>query len=209
LVAAFVFASVRGAGGSFSSLHAEPILLPIMMRFPSTLELLIGSSVLAGGAVFAIVALSRRLPVRLRNVPEYVALPLRSIPLVWLTAVGALLVAHFGGQSEAFGAVGLPYFDVRDRVAHLFVPSVCLALFEVPFLINARSLGDLLHSLANGFPEILGAIAVTETLFAWPGDGRLFFEALVLRNLGLAVALLLLAAFAILLMRVAVSDAQA
>ena len=219
LMAMFMFVSIRAAGAPISiawflnifgsrphsHYHPEPLLQAILARFPWTLELIVGSFVLAALMALAVAALSMRAPASLRGIAENLALPIRCIPYLWLALEGALVVIVHKGT---LGGNDLSHFDLRDWAVHLLNPAVCLALFQLPFYSGARSLRDVLRSFARALPEILGAVVITETIFAWPGVGRLFYVALAMSgSLSFAVALILVAALAVLLVRAAVSDA--
>jgi peptide/nickel transport system permease protein len=87
--------------------------------------------------------------------------------------------------------------DFSDRLRHLILPALALAL--MPTLLAAQSttrrvtlpgqtggirlwLGGLCHLLGALLGQIsgwLGALLLVELVFAWPGTGRLFYEALV------------------------------
>lgn len=206
----FLFLSLRGTGAPVSIewfLHifgshpharafTEPSLALILQGLPSTLELLACSLILASATAFTITVLYSRLPLRLRGVAENVSLPLRCIPFVLLAATIVALSAYTG------------YFGDQppNQVARFFYPAACLALSQVAFFIGARSIGDFYRAFVKSLSEILGAAVVTEALFAWPGDGRLFIQAIWMGAPSVAVALLLVAAVAVLLMRIPVSD---
>jgi ABC-type dipeptide/oligopeptide/nickel transport system permease component len=223
IVLAFVLLSIRGAHGPVpvawllnifgrhvGSQYPEPALNLFFARLPSTLALMVFSLVIAALATFGLSAMSSRVPIRFRPIAENITVLLRSIPFVWLAAIVALLVVMYGKlPGDAIGPSALPYFDLRDQVAHLIPPSICLALFQIPFLAGAKSLGDLYRVFAKSLPQILGALVVTETFFAWPGDGRLLYQALSLGAPSVAVSLLLIASVSVLLMRIGLPDAQA
>lgn len=63
-----------------------------------------------------------------------------------------------------------------------------------------------MRAFTKALPAILGATVVVEVFFAWPGDGRLFYEGLNVGAPSVAIALLLVGACLVLLMRTVVFD---
>ena len=59
------------------------------------------------------------------------------------------------------------------------------------------------------FAALLGGAAVTETLFGWPGLGRLTLEAVMSRDYNLLLGILLLSSMLVVLINIAVDLLQA
>jgi peptide/nickel transport system permease protein len=95
-----------------------------------------------------------------------------------------------------------------------------------PFVLAARARGVparrvlLVHALRNAIGPVLAVVmvdaallvsgaVVTESVFAWPGLGSLFTEALARRDYTVLMALLMLASFAIVALNVAADAAHA
>jgi peptide/nickel transport system permease protein len=49
--------------------------------------------------------------------------------------------------------------------------------------------------LALSLPGVLGGAIITETIFAWPGTGRLFYNALTQSDIALLMGVLIMLAF--------------
>lgn len=154
------------------------------------------------------------------------ALVAYSLPGFW---VGLLLILLFTGavpeplRLPATGATSVGYGDlsfagrVADRLAHLALPALALALapaagvarharsslleaLRQPWIRAARARGlphravvwqhglrnallPLLSLLGLYLPALLGGTVVIESVFAWPGMGRLIYDAALARDL--------------------------
>jgi peptide/nickel transport system permease protein len=114
----------------------------------------------------------------------------QAIPIFWLAL---LLIAFFGVQLRWF-----PVFGYLGRLARL-VRSSMLEVLGQDYVRTARAKGLAewrvltLHALRNAaipivtllglqFAQLLGGAVVTETIFAWPGVGRLVVEAIFNRD---------------------------
>ncbi len=107
-------------------------------------------------------------------------------------------------------------FDLSDRLSHLWLPAGTLALFQLPALAEffrksgrasgspARVGGRLIGAVTTFvriLPAIVGAAFITELIYAWPGEGRLFILAAGQEDLPLLTGLLLFAAMSVLMLR--------
>jgi peptide/nickel transport system permease protein len=92
-----------------------------------------------------------------------------------------------------------------------FVRSSLLEVLNQPYVMTARAKGNresrvvVRHGLRNALiplvtlmgldlPQLFTGAVVTETIFAWPGMGRLFFDSLVARDYPVEMGLLMITA---------------
>lgn len=221
LIVAFIFIAIRVSGPPITvagllhlfgahphaELFAAPVLPLILARLPSSLVLIAASFAIASAGVLLTARLSVNAPNPLRKIATSVLLFAQSIPYVWFVLTYAVLLALLYRGNAPFGVSGKDGFDLGDRTVHLLYPALCLALFQLPHLLDARSVAGLWYGFTKALPETFGAVVITETVFAWPGNGRLFFSALTAHGGFVAVALLFTAAFTVAALRSTASDA--
>ena len=164
----------------FSYRQQQPVLALIAERLPATL-LLTGSafvlSLLFGVALGAIA--SRRPGSWMDSAITVVALVFYATPLYWLAMMAVLLFTVQLGWLPGFGhmTVGADLQGLAllwDKLQHLLLPVVTLAGIQ-----------------AGG---MIGGAVLTETVFAWPGIGRLMFDALLQRDYNLLLGCFLVTA---------------
>lgn len=190
----------------------------LLERLPVTLELLIGSIAIALTVGVASSFVAARTESRfVMGLNRAVAISLGCLPFFWL-ALGLALLAGVRWGDSIFGWASTNHFSTRDHLTHLIIPACVVALAELP--ITLRALEDLqytgvdwktdlktrvylsLQELAWRLPEVMGACLITEMAFAWPGEGRLFLNAVNLfHQTALAVDIVLLIAILTLLAR--------
>ncbi len=158
-----------------------------------------------------------------------------SLPTFW---VGLVLIVLFsvqagwlpsGGRGDTITLLGVQVsFLTRDGLAHLVMPAITLALFEMALVIRltragmaealtqeyirfarakglreSRVLG--VHAFANvllplvtvlgvEFGGVIAFAVVTETVFAWPGMGKLIIDSIGVLDRPVIVAYLMLTA---------------
>jgi len=226
-----------------------PVSRLIAERLPGSLLLMTTALVLAlvigitAGIVMSVFA--GRTADRVLSV---VALLFYSIPGFW---IGLMLIVVFSvwlgwlpsGGEETIGAgfTGLTWFN--DRLRHLILPAISLALFFVAIyarLVRAsmlevrdqdyvrtatakglsRRIVTLRHMLWNALlpiitvagmhaGAILGGAVVVETVFSWPGLGRLAFEAVLKRDFSVLLGILLLSSLIVIIVNMLVDLLQA
>ena len=181
----FFLGALRGDFGQ-SVRHGEPAFNLVIERMPATFEL-------SGAAL--LVALCLAIPagivsaVRRNTVIDYistiVALLGQSMPTFWL---GIMLILVFSVQFNLLPSSG------RGSLEHLVLPAITLGLFR-----TARAKGVSnppvvwKHALKNAaipivtiigieLGTLLGGSVITETIFAWPGVGRLSVQAIYNRD---------------------------
>ena len=222
----------------YSTSNSEPVFQALIERLPATLELIAAALLLALG--FGITAGI------LSAVYRYTALDYaittfaffgQSMPVFWFALMMQLAFAVHGiplpgGYEIHLPSAGLATndnFDLGDRLVHLVLPAVVLALLQIAlfsrfmrssmlevigtdYMRTAAAKGlpfrTILfkHGLKNALIPVVTVIAlslpglvagaiVTETIFAWPGMGRLFYNALNQSDLALLMGYLLIVAF--------------
>ncbi|MCF8033491.1 MAG: ABC transporter permease [Desulfarculaceae bacterium] len=198
----------------------EPVSREIAARLPATLELALAAFALVVGlSVLLGLAAAWRRTRWLDRLLQPVGLGLVSLPSYWLALLlialfaldlGWLPVAGFGGPATLVLpalTLGLGVAAMQGRVLRVKVLEA-LGQDYLRFAL-AKGLGRgrivLRHLLPNtlvpmitlwgmSLGSLLGGVVVVETIFAWPGLGRLLVEALLNRDLPLVQGVVLLMA---------------
>lgn len=206
-------------GQSFQ--HARPAMEVVLERMPATM-MLAGTAIVMGvaiGGILGLIAATRRGTV-VELIVMVGALIGQATPLFWL---GLMLILFFavdlgwlptGGYGEArhlvLPALCLSVF-VAAAIARLFRSSV-LEVLKDEHVRTARAKGLmpstvlLWHVVRNALipvvtmvgiltGELLGGSVVTETVFSWPGVGRLIVQAIETRDFPVVQAGISLVAF--------------
>jgi peptide/nickel transport system permease protein len=216
---AILDAGGRSRLGSFSSGFTANPFFDFFRYLPSTLELIVVSFLTASIVGLGLTLL---LGARLKSLATGIAVLLRCIPFFWL----ALAISVIGTYTRLpmFGRISAGPFMLGDHLLHLILPAGVLALFQVPPIMeyfngrfargmNVRTAGRSVFSglraqFVTLLPDVFAATMFTEVVFAWPGDGRLFFELARVGGTGYEiVAVLSLTALCILLARFLVNSA--
>ncbi|MAQ85337.1 ABC transporter permease [Psychromarinibacter halotolerans] len=194
---------LRGDFGD-SFVHNRPAAEVILERMPATIQLAsaaLAIGIVLGGAAGLIAALKRG------TFAEFIVMSLamlgQATPVFWL---GIMLILLFAVQlgwlpTGGYGSWShllLPAFTVAvfisASIARLLRSSM-LDTMKEDYVRTARAKGLLprtilmWHTLRNALipvvtmigilvGELLGGAVVTETVFAWPGVGRLIFQAI-------------------------------
>ena len=198
----------------------EPVVRQIAARFPATLELALASFALVVllSTMLGLCAVWRS-GRWLDRLLQPISLGLVCLPSYWLAlllidifalGLGWLPVAGFGGPATLVLpalTLGLGVAAMQGRVLRVKVLET-LGQDHVRFAL-AKGLGRrrivLRHLLPNALlpmitlwgmslGSLLGGVVVVETIFAWPGLGRLLVESLLGRDLPLAQGVVLLMA---------------
>ena len=207
----------------------EPVLAIIAERFPATLELALASmlvALLVSLPLGVVAALHRDRAVD--HGARLLALLGVSVPSIWL---GPMLILLFAiswdllpvSGREGAASVLLPAITLGAGITGLLVRMVRAALADElvrPYLLAARARGVAAvavvgrHALKNAlvpvvtvlglqFGSLLTGAILTETIFAWPGVGRLLVESIRLRDYPLLQGSVLLIAFTYLFVNLA------
>ena len=191
------------------SIHfRQPVMRLLLDHYPATLELALASMVVAlvVAVPLGILAAFRRNGA-VDHSSRFLALLGVSMPNFWLGPMLILLFAiHFdvfpvSGRTEPFSLV-LPAITLGTALAGLLTRMIRSALAEElhrGYLQTARAKGlgrlwaVVRHAFRNAsipvvtviglqFGTLLTGAIITETIFAWPGLGRLIIQAIQLRD---------------------------
>lgn len=191
------------------SLHfRKPVISILLEHYPATLELTVASMVVAllVSIPLGVIAASRRNRFA-DHFSRMLALLGVSIPNFWL---GPMLILVFAIQFDLFPVSGrggwaslvLPAVTLGTALAGLLTRMVRSSVaeeLEKPYLAAAlargvrRSTVLRVHALKNAaipvvtivglqFGALLTGAIITETIFSWPGLGRLVIQAIRLRD---------------------------
>jgi peptide/nickel transport system permease protein len=222
----------------YSTSNSEPVFNAIVERLPATLELMVSSFIIA-----FVIGVSAGLfsAVRPYSIWDYFITTFaffgQSMPVFWFALMMQLAFAVHGIPLPGGYAIQLPSaglssgdtFDLGDRVQHLILPSLVLALLFIALYsrfmrssmleviktdymrtawakgLNFRTvlfkhglknaLIPLVTVTALSLPGLFGGAIVTETIFAWPGEGRLFYNGLLQQDIALMLGYLIFNAF--------------
>jgi peptide/nickel transport system permease protein len=203
----FAAGAVRGDFGK-SIRQDEPALALVVERLPATLELTLAAMAIAVLVALpaGIVSAARRGSL-LDQGAMLVALIGQSVPNFWLGIMLILLFAVSLGWLPPFGRGGfanlvLPALTLSmysmARTARL-IRSGMLEVLSQDYIRTAHAKGLserpvlLRHALKNALipavtvlgldlAHLLGGAVITETIFAWPGVGRLIVSAIYARD---------------------------
>lgn len=216
----FLGGLVRGDLGS-SFYFKQKVLSTILERYPATLELALAAMVVAIliavplGIISAIKQYSL-----IDNTSMFLALVGVSMPNFWL---GPLLILIFAlhlnllpvSGREGFASLILPAITLGTALAAILSRMTRASMLEVlrdEYITTARAKGlkekvvILRHALRNALVPIItiiglqsgallsGAI-ITETIFSWPGIGRLLIQAIETRDYPLVQGCILVISF--------------
>lgn len=186
----------------------RPVLSEIAWRFPNTVRLAVASLVLAiviGGAIGVVSAVRRN--TLFDHGAVITVLAGLSMPSFWL---GLMLMILFAVRLEWLPVAGyegwrhliLPTVTLATAPAAVLARLTRSSMLEVlneDYVRTARAKGIrerqviVRHALKNSlipvvtviglqFGHLLGGAVITETVFAWPGIGRLVVDAILARD---------------------------
>ncbi len=218
----------------YSTSNSEPVFNAILERLPATLELMVTSFVLAW-----VIGVSAGLfaAVRPYSIWDYCITTFaffgQSMPVFWFALMMQLAFSVHGIPLPGGYMISLPSagisssdtFDFGDRISHLILPAIVLALLNIALFsrfmrssmleviktdymrtasAKGLSFATVLfkHGLKNAviplvtvtaltLPGLFSGAIVTETIFAWPGEGRLFINALGQQDLAVLMGYLI------------------
>jgi ABC-type dipeptide/oligopeptide/nickel transport system permease component len=225
----FLGAFIHGDFGR-SLYYQQPALSVVMQRLPASLELAaagIAIAILSGIGFGVVAAMYEGSPVD--SAISTVTVFGQSMPSFWLGIMLMLLFAvtlHWlptGGRGDLSQLV-LPSITLAAFLTPqilLLTRSSMLDVLHNPYVIVARAKGlpmrivILRHALRNAlnpviasvglqFGSLMGGAVITETVFSWPGIGRLSVQAIFDRDLPVVEASVVVLALAVLLANLAV-----
>jgi peptide/nickel transport system permease protein len=209
----FVAHAVEGDFG-ISLRQRTPALELVLERLPATLELALTSFILGLILAFAI-GLAMRLSgsARLRSAVMWIALARQAIPVFWF---GLLLILLFSVTLQwlpSLGRGGVTHLILPAITLSTYELALYLRLFNSSLAIEAkqdyvrtafakgqsRSKIVIKHMLPNALLPLvtiaginlgllLGGTVVTETVFSWPGVGRLIVQSVSQRDYPVIIA---------------------
>ena len=186
----------------------RPVTTLILERLPATLQLTVAALVIAVVvAIPAGIVSAVKRGTLIDRLAMAGAVAGQAVPIFWLSL---LLIAFFGVRLRwlpVYGSGSLAHFVlpavslstiIMGRLARL-VRSSMLEVLGQDYVRTARAKGVgesrvlAVHALKNAaipivtllglqFAQLLGGAVVTETIFAWPGIGRLVVEAIFNRD---------------------------
>jgi ABC-type dipeptide/oligopeptide/nickel transport system permease component len=193
-------------GDSFTS--GQPVTAEILARLPQTLKLAVVATVLAivVGVVAGVLAAARRNSLADLVISALAALGV-SMPVFWL---GLLLIMLFAiklhllpaAGSEGPLAIVLPAVTLAAPATALITRQTRSAVLETigqDYVRTARAKGAgpgrvlFRHAFRNSllpvititglqFGSLLGGVVLTESVFGWPGIGRLLVDSILARD---------------------------
>jgi ABC-type dipeptide/oligopeptide/nickel transport system permease component len=191
------------------SIHSgEPVTRVIARHYPATLELALASLVVALAIALPLgIAAAVRRGGWVDHLSRWLALAGVSLPGFWLGPMLILLFAVHWGALPVSGRAGpasllLPAVTLGAALAGLLTRMVRAALAEElvkPYVVAARGKGlapgrvVARHALKNAlvpvitvvglqFGNLLTGAIIAETIFSWPGLGRLLIQSIRLRD---------------------------
>ena len=203
----FLLSAARGDLGT-SLRTNQPVTAAILERLPATLELAAAAMLVALGfsLPLGIVAAVRR-GTAVDHAATTVALLGISIPNFWLGPLLAIVFAVELGWLPVSGRgslahLVLPAISLGAALAAILARMTRASLLEElrePYVAAARARGAsraravLRHALRNSlipvvtlvglqFGAVLTGAVITETIFAWPGIGRLLIQSIGFRD---------------------------
>ncbi len=205
--ARYVGRAVQGDLGTSLRNH-RPVTSLIAERLPATVELTVAAFLLAVGvAIPAGIVSAVKRGTAVDRLAMVGAVAGQAVPIFWLAL---LLIALFGVRLRWLPVYGrgtlahllLPAVSLSTVILGRLARLVRASMLEVlaqDYVRTARAkgLGEprilALHALKNAaipvvtllglqFAQLLGGAVVTETIFAWPGIGRLVVEAIFNRD---------------------------
>ncbi|MDA0261669.1 MAG: ABC transporter permease [Proteobacteria bacterium] len=216
----FLSKAVQGDFGNSLRLEASALGL-VLERVPATLELTLTAFVLGITLAFA-GALTMRLSTnqRLRSVLLWIAFTRQAIPVFWFGLLLIILFSVVLRWLPSVGRGGIEHLVLPAVTLATFEIALYLRLLDAAFgeqerqdyVRTAYAKGQtrvkivLRHMLPNALLPLvtiagvnlgilLGGTVVTETVFSWPGMGRLIVQAVSQRDYPVVMAGVVVASF--------------
>jgi peptide/nickel transport system permease protein/oligopeptide transport system permease protein len=213
-----------------STKSLRPVLAEIRDRYPYTIQLTVAGMLVAAAVGISAGAVSA---VRRDSIFDYgsmvVALFGVSVPVFWL---GLILILLFSvnlrllpaGGTGSLAHLVLPALTLGASAAGILARMTRASLLEVlgsDFVRTARAkglrdttvllrhalptaFGPVLTTLGLQFGSLLGGAVITESVFGWPGMGRLIVDAIAARDYPLVQGALMIFATSFALINLAV-----
>jgi peptide/nickel transport system permease protein len=203
-------------GGDFgvSLRQRTPALELVLERLPATLELALTSFILGLALAFAVgVAVRLSGSARLRTFVMWIALARQAIPVFWFGLLLILLFSVTLRWLPSLGRGGITHLILPAITLATYELALYLRLFNSSLAAEAkqdyvrtafakgqsRSQVLIKHMLPNALLPLvtiaginlgllLGGTVVTETVFSWPGVGRLIVQSVSQRDYPVIIA---------------------
>src|SRR5262249_22467722 len=203
-------------GGDFgvSLRQRTPALELVLERLPATLELALTSFILGLALAFAVgVAVRLSGSARLRTFVMWIALARQAIPVFWFGLLLILLFSVTLRWLPSLGRGGITHLILPAITLATYELALYLRLFNSSLAAEAkqdyvrtafakgqsRSRVLIKHMLPNALLPLvtiaginlgllLGGTVVTETVFSWPGVGRLIVQSVSQRDYPVIIA---------------------
>ena len=232
LVKQYLSFVINGLSGDFgeSWRDRQPALNAVLDRLPATL-ILAGSALAAaviGGAVIGVLSATARSNVLLDAV-RIIPIAGQAVPTFWLGAMLMLLFAVKLGWlpssgSDSLSTLVLPSLTLASQPGSIIARLVSTGMRDLQrsdFVRTAQSKGlrptsiAVRHVLPNAVLPVLayvglqagfliGGTVVVESLFAWPGIGRLALQSALERDLPVIHAFVVVTAIGVIFINLAV-----
>ncbi len=224
---------IQGDLGNALAWDKRPTVDVVMERIPATMQLTSAAMILAVVLGVFIGAISASRPDSLFDrVGKVVAITGQSMPVFWVGLLLILLfsvqlgwlpsaggIDRLGWKGIIMPAVSLGFFLVASHMR--IVRSTMLEVMESDYikLVRAKGLPTRMvvwkHAFKNAaipvftlffvnFAALISGAVVTETIFAWPGIGRLLVDSLILRDYPTTQAVIFFAAAVIVFINILV-----
>jgi len=196
--ASFVGNALRGDFGR-SIRSKAPVTIELRARIPNTISLTIAGLVVAVAVGVSAGVISAIRPYSLMDAAVMlVALAGLSMPVFWSGLMLILVFAVWLGWLPAVGT-GTPL--------HLILPAVTLGMATAAIIaINRHAFRNALIPVITvvglQMGTLLSGAVLTESVFAWPGIGRLLVEGILTRDYPLVQASVLVVALAFVLVNI-------
>ena len=187
----FIFIK-NASNGEFghSFVHNRPAITLILERLPATLELTFFAMLIAILLGIPLGLLAGLYPNNfLGKSILSSSILFFSLPTFW---VGLMLILIFAvsfnifpstGRGETIDVLGFDFsFLTIDGLHHIFLPALNLSLYPLALIIRLTYV-------------LIAFAVITESIFAWPGMGRLIIESITLLDRPVIVAYLLVTVF--------------
>lgn len=216
----FLARAVRGDFGASLRFKGQPAMALVLERFPATIQLAVVAVALSAAVslVLGTLAATRR-----GSAGDTAAMTLaligQAMPTFWLGILLILVFAVFLGWLPTSGRGGIEHLVLPAVTLASFsmarttrlVRSCMLEVLSQDYIRTARSKGlrELAvvtrHALRNAaipivtivgldFGHMLGGAVITETIFSWPGVGRLAVESIYARDFPVVLAVVVVVA---------------
>jgi len=212
-----------------SARNGQPVAGEVFARLPATLTLAVAGTLIGSiaGIVLGVVAAVRR-TTRVDHLVSFVAVLGISVPVYWLGLMLIILFAVTLGWLPASGADEPTGIIMPATVIGVFFTALVarmtrgtmLEVLDADYVRTARAKGVnerrvvFQHALRNAFIPVvtviglqfgtlIGGAVLTESVFAWPGIGRLLIDSINARDFPIVQGIVMVYAVLLILVNLA------